>query len=117
MKRSNIFLTGIPQCPTLKFLSAFFVLVLLRFTEGKATSWPSFGSVKEKNRISVKNSGQQELARSESIGIKEEERRTEDVEKNMPTPRLQDQQIDVHYSFNFKASIYFVPATKLETQR
>lgn len=65
----------------------------------------------------MKNSGQQELARSESVGIKEEERRTEDVGKNMPTPRLQDQQIDLPYSFNFKTSTYFVPATQLGRQR
>lgn len=65
----------------------------------------------------MKNSGQEELARSESVGIKEEEGRTEDVEKNCPTPRLQDQHIDLPSSGHFKASIYFVPAAKLGRQR
>lgn len=46
------FSLGISQCPTLKFLTGFLLLlllwVLLRFIEVKATnSWPSFEPVKE----------------------------------------------------------------------
>ena len=67
-----------PQCPALKFLSAFLFWALLGLIEGKATkSWPSFESVKGQNRISVSNSGQEEMFRNQSVGVKEKKGRTD----------------------------------------
>jgi len=60
----------IPQCLLLG--------ALLRFTEGKVTKpWPFFASVKEKNRVRVRNSGQQEMSRNQSAGGKGEKARSQ----------------------------------------
>lgn len=66
------------QCPALKFLSAFLFWAHLGLIEGKATkSWPSIESVKGQNRISVSNSGQEEMFRNQSVGVKEKKGRTD----------------------------------------